>query len=97
MSSKYAEEYEAKLTVSCKICNGNYIPGGTKQPLPDHVCIWCFYRGSTYKRYMMFWAAMDYYRSTHEEDCRCTGCKIFLAATPIMNQSASIQVSEIKP
>lgn len=97
MSSKLAEQYESekvKQWVPCKICGGSFVPGGTRIQLPPNTDLWCFLRGKTHSRMTMLWGALKYMAQTHEPGCRCEGCKIYLAALPIMEPSATIQASE---
>lgn len=100
MSTQYTE-HDNKPTIKCKICDGNFVPGGVRIELPNNVCIWCFTRGSIYRRMTLLWEALSYMAQTHYEDflgvCHCKGCEIYRLALPIMEPSASIQESESKP
>lgn len=98
MSTKNSD-YESKSTIDCKICNGNFVPGGVRIKLPERVCLWCYTRsnGAAYRRYMLLWQGLEHLAQTHPTECECQGCKIYRAALPIMNKPASIQISESSP
>lgn len=99
MSSKAAESYDhEKDRVPCKICAGEFVPGGFKMPIPDGYCIWCFTRGRIYTRYTMMWDGLSYMAQSHAQDtaapCDCRGCKIYRSALPIMEPSATMQTPQ---
>lgn len=103
MSTKYSE-YEIKETIKCKICDGDFVPGGVRIQLPERTCLWCFSRGPLYRRFTMLWEGLEHLAQIHNPSsdcngipCDCKGCKIYRAALPIMNPPASIQTSETKP
>lgn len=95
MSTKAAEDYEEqKERIPCKVCDGRFVPGGYKTPIPEGVCVWCFNRSHLYRRYTMLWEGLSYLAQTHQDDCGCKGCQIYKAALPIMKSSAKVQTSE---
>lgn len=103
MSSKYTESHEVKNTVKCKICDGDFVPGGVRFSLPFHTCIWCYTRsgggfkgpGKVYSRMMFLYNTLSFMVTTHEEGCACQGCRNFLAAQLVLDpESAKIKESE---
>lgn len=91
MSSKFAEEYESKQTVDCVICAGRFVPGGTKEPLPPGVCMWCHFRGRLEQRYFLLWGLVQAFKQDHPDD-GCRNCLLFDSVTRVM--SARMLASE---